>query len=69
MLSLFKGKCSHGGSADSTSRRDPVGGINKDTLNSSHGFRHNEAANLAIRATMELLEDIRLASGDTNFTR
>lgn len=46
-----------------------MGGINKDTLNSSHGFRHNEAANLAIRATMELLEDIRLASGDTNFTR
>ncbi|XP_039890206.1 von Willebrand factor A domain-containing protein 7-like [Simochromis diagramma] len=63
------GKCSHGGSADRTSRRDPVGGINKDTLDSSHGFRHNEAANLAIRATMELLEDIRLAAGDTNFMR
>uniref|UniRef100_A0AAX7TYP7 von Willebrand factor A domain containing 11 n=1 Tax=Astatotilapia calliptera TaxID=8154 RepID=A0AAX7TYP7_ASTCA len=63
------GKCSHGGSADRTSRRDPVGGINKDTLDSSHGFRHNEAANLAIRATMELLEDIRLVAGDTNFMR
>ncbi|XP_063333347.1 von Willebrand factor A domain-containing protein 7-like [Pelmatolapia mariae] len=63
------GKCSHGGSADRTSRRDPVGGINKDTLDSSHGFRHNEAANLAVRATMELMEDVRLAAGDTNFMR
>uniref|UniRef100_A0AAZ1WUY8 von Willebrand factor A domain containing 10, tandem duplicate 1 n=1 Tax=Oreochromis aureus TaxID=47969 RepID=A0AAZ1WUY8_OREAU len=63
------GKCSHGGSADRTSRKDPVGGINKDTIDSSHGFLHNEAANLAIHATMELLEDVRLAAGNTNFMR
>ncbi|KAL3996218.1 solute carrier family 6 (neurotransmitter transporter, GABA) member 1 [Sarotherodon galilaeus] len=63
------GKCSHGGFFDRTSRRDPVGGINKDTIDSSHGLRHNEAADLAIRATMELLEDVRLAAGDTNFMK
>ncbi|XP_030589549.1 von Willebrand factor A domain-containing protein 7-like [Archocentrus centrarchus] len=63
------GKCSHGGFFDRTSRKDPVGGINKDTFDSSHGFLHYDAANLAVLATMELLEDIRLAAGDRNFTR
>ncbi|KAL3996216.1 ubiquitin-like modifier-activating enzyme ATG7 [Sarotherodon galilaeus] len=63
------GKCSHGGFFDRTSRKDPVGGINKDTLDSSHGIFHHEAADLAIHATMELLEDIRLAAGEKNFLR
>ncbi|XP_074521568.1 von Willebrand factor A domain-containing protein 7 [Halichoeres trimaculatus] len=63
------GKCSHGGTFDRTSRRDPVGGISKDDLGSSHGFLHQEAAGLAVDATMELLEDIRVAVGDKNFLR
>ncbi|XP_061625320.1 von Willebrand factor A domain-containing protein 7-like [Phyllopteryx taeniolatus] len=63
------GKCSHGGTADRTSRKDPMGGINKDDIESSHGSLHNQAANLAVTATMELLEDIRLAGGDKNFLR
>ncbi|XP_029288639.1 von Willebrand factor A domain-containing protein 7 [Cottoperca gobio] len=63
------GKCSHGGSFDQTSRQDPVGGISKDDVGSSHGSLHHKAADLAVNATMELLEDIRLAVGDKNFLR
>lgn len=64
-----QGKCSHGGTFDRTSRKDPVGGINKDDTGSSHGHLHPKAANLAVNATMELLEDIRLAVGDKDFLR
>ncbi|XP_051561364.1 von Willebrand factor A domain-containing protein 7-like isoform X3 [Myxocyprinus asiaticus] len=63
------GKCSHGTSADRTSRHEPTGGINKDTISSEHGFLHHSAANLAISATMEVLEEIRLAAGNTAFLR
>ncbi|XP_039469439.1 von Willebrand factor A domain-containing protein 7-like [Oreochromis aureus] len=63
------GKCSHGGLLDKTRKRDPVGGINKDSFTSDHGTLHRKAANLAVDATMELLEDIRLAAGDRNFLR
>ncbi|XP_069024123.1 von Willebrand factor A domain-containing protein 7 [Embiotoca jacksoni] len=63
------GKCSHGGFFDQTSRQDPVGGINKDEVESSHGSLHHKAADVAVDATMELLEDIRLAVGDKNFLR
>ncbi|XP_070847062.1 von Willebrand factor A domain-containing protein 7 [Chaetodon trifascialis] len=63
------GKCSHGGSFDKTSKQDPVGGISKDDTGSSHGSLHHKAADLAVSATMELLEDIRLATGDKNFLR
>ncbi|XP_041809022.1 von Willebrand factor A domain-containing protein 7-like [Chelmon rostratus] len=62
-----KGKCSHGGAVDQTSTIDPKGGINKDTLDASHGYLHTDAANLAIAATSELLEDIRGAAGDRPF--
>nr|XP_046266993.1 von Willebrand factor A domain-containing protein 7-like [Scatophagus argus] len=61
------GKCSHGGFLDQTSGIKPKGGINKDKLDSSHGHRHTDAANLAIAATSELLEDIRAAAGDRGF--
>ncbi|KAM7393983.1 hypothetical protein PAMP_020812 [Pampus punctatissimus] len=63
------GKCSHGGSFDQTSKQDPVGGISKDHVASSHGSLHHIAADLAVDATMELLEDIRVAIGDKNFLR
>ncbi|KAL7390224.1 hypothetical protein ABVT39_017352 [Epinephelus coioides] len=62
-----KGKCSHGGFLDRTSNIEPIGGINKDTLDSSHGHLHMDAANVAIAATSELLEDIRGAAGDKPF--
>uniref|UniRef100_A0A3Q2YF42 von Willebrand factor A domain-containing protein 7-like n=1 Tax=Hippocampus comes TaxID=109280 RepID=A0A3Q2YF42_HIPCM len=64
-----RGKCSHGGDFDLTSLRDPVGGINKEHVKSRHGSLHFQAANLAVNATMQLLEDIRLAGGDKNFLR
>ncbi|KAG7458467.1 hypothetical protein MATL_G00220550, partial [Megalops atlanticus] len=63
------GKCSHGGSADWTSGLEPTGGINKDDDGASHGYLHRDAANVAINATMELLEDIRGAAGETAFLR
>ncbi|XP_014832923.1 PREDICTED: von Willebrand factor A domain-containing protein 7-like [Poecilia mexicana] len=61
------GKCSHGGSVDQTSKIEPTGGINKDSFQSSHGHLHTQAANLAVAATSQLLEDIRLAAGDLPF--
>ncbi|XP_028974266.2 von Willebrand factor A domain-containing protein 7 [Esox lucius] len=63
------GKCSHGGFFDQTSRRTPVGGINKDDAGSSHGHLHRAAASVAVNATMDLLEDIRRAAGDLGFLR
>ncbi|XP_016323632.1 von Willebrand factor A domain-containing protein 7-like [Sinocyclocheilus anshuiensis] len=63
------GKCSHGGFFDRTSSREPTGGINKDDISSDHGFLHQQAAEMAINATMELLQDIRLATGDQAFLR
>ncbi|KAI3373209.1 hypothetical protein L3Q82_006518 [Scortum barcoo] len=62
-----KGKCSHGGIFDRTSRVEPKGGINKDEFSSSHGHLHSDAANMAIAASSELLEDIRGAAGDRPF--
>lgn len=46
-----------------------MGGISKDDIGSSHGSLHHKAADLAVNATIELLEDIRLAVGDKNFLR
>ncbi|XP_015250351.1 PREDICTED: von Willebrand factor A domain-containing protein 7-like [Cyprinodon variegatus] len=63
------GKCSHGGFHDQTSKQEPKGGINKDTLTSEHGHLHIQAANVAIAATSELLEDIRLAAGEISFLK
>ncbi|XP_073699142.1 von Willebrand factor A domain-containing protein 7-like [Garra rufa] len=63
------GKCSHGSALDRTSFKEPTGGINKDDISSNHGVLHLHAAEMAINATMELLEDIRLATGDQAFLR
>ncbi|XP_054907663.1 von Willebrand factor A domain-containing protein 7-like [Poeciliopsis prolifica] len=62
-----EGKCSHGGFFDRTKGIGPKGGINKDSFDSEHGYLHNQAANLAIAATSELLEDVRSAAGDRGF--
>ncbi|XP_037835113.1 von Willebrand factor A domain-containing protein 7-like [Kryptolebias marmoratus] len=63
----LSGKCSHGGFFDRTSRTEPTGGINKDSFTSEHGHLHRQAADVAIAATNELLEDIRGAAGDKPF--
>ncbi|XP_062262987.1 von Willebrand factor A domain-containing protein 7-like [Platichthys flesus] len=61
------GKCSHGGGFDRTRSIDPTGGINKDETDSEHGHLHFKAANMAIAATRQVLEDIRRAAGDATF--
>ncbi|XP_034461474.1 von Willebrand factor A domain-containing protein 7-like [Hippoglossus hippoglossus] len=66
-VSKPNGKCSHGGGFDRTSSTDPTGGINKDTTDSEHGHFHFKAANMAIAATRQVLEDIRRAAGDATF--
>ncbi|MBN3304681.1 VWA7 protein, partial [Amia calva] len=64
-----RGKCSHGGTFDFTSRSSPKGGINKDSETSNHGHLHKDAGDLAVAASVELLEDIRNAVGDDLFLR
>uniref|UniRef100_A0A8C6T049 von Willebrand factor A domain-containing protein 7-like n=1 Tax=Neogobius melanostomus TaxID=47308 RepID=A0A8C6T049_9GOBI len=64
-----KGKCSHGGIQDKTRHTEATGGINKDSLNSSHGHLHTKAAEVATAATYELLDDVRAAAGDKSFLR
>lgn len=46
-----------------------MGGINKDTVDSDHGSLHKKAAELAVDASVELLEDIRIAVGEKTFLR
>ncbi|XP_037328876.2 von Willebrand factor A domain-containing protein 7 [Pungitius pungitius] len=64
-----KGKCSHGGAGDLTSSAEPRGGISKDEPNSDNVDFHNAAVNAATAASLQLLEDIRVAAGDKNFLR
>ena len=67
-----RGKCSHGGVGDITSDFSPVGGINKDTKSnrwSPHSYLHDEAADLAVKATVLFLQDIREAVGDGLFAK
>ncbi|XP_035692384.1 von Willebrand factor A domain-containing protein 7-like [Branchiostoma floridae] len=64
------GKCSHGGHFDGSKDVPAVGGINKDTkwsLFSPHSDLHNQAAQLAVKATEEFFRSIRTAAGDAQF--
>ncbi|XP_051758261.1 von Willebrand factor A domain-containing protein 7-like [Ctenopharyngodon idella] len=64
-----KGKCSHGGETDLSSTQNPRGGISKDERLSYNADLHNNAVNLASKATLELLEDIRGAIGNKDYLR
>ncbi|XP_008295263.1 von Willebrand factor A domain-containing protein 7-like [Stegastes partitus] len=64
-----KGKCSHGGASDLTSTVAPRRGLSKDGRRFRGDKLHDDAANLAIAASLELLQDIRLAAGDNDFLR
>ncbi|XP_044046128.1 von Willebrand factor A domain-containing protein 7 [Siniperca chuatsi] len=64
-----KGKCSHGGAADLTSTAEPRGGISKDERRSDNVALHNAAVKAATAASLQLLQDIRLAAGDNGFLR
>ncbi|XP_078674681.1 von Willebrand factor A domain-containing protein 7-like [Branchiostoma floridae x Branchiostoma belcheri] len=63
-------KCSHGGHFDGSKDIPAAGGINKDTkwsLFSPHSDLHNQAAQLAVKATEEFFRSIRTATGDAQF--
>ncbi|XP_037327460.2 von Willebrand factor A domain-containing protein 7-like isoform X1 [Pungitius pungitius] len=64
-----KGKCSHGGAGDLTSSAEPRGGISKDERRSDNVDFHNAAVNAATAASLQLLDDLRLAAGDNDFLR
>ncbi|XP_062860432.1 von Willebrand factor A domain-containing protein 7 [Trichomycterus rosablanca] len=66
------GKCSHGGVLDSSRHQAAEGGINKDStspLFSPHHYLHNEAAQLATKATVSVLHDLRDEVGPKSFLR
>ncbi|KAK1791880.1 hypothetical protein P4O66_013857 [Electrophorus voltai] len=62
-----KGKCSHGGDVDLSSTQNPRGGISKDERRPHNVDFHNTAVSLATEASLELLEDIRGASGNNAY--
>ncbi|XP_053328531.1 von Willebrand factor A domain-containing protein 7 [Spea bombifrons] len=67
-----RGKCSHGGPFDYSSRFSARGGINKDTNNaiySPHHFLHTQAAELALRATIQFLSQLRKDVTDREMLR
>lgn len=61
------GKCSHGGTFDSTSDEEPTGGINKDNLKASHAHLHTRAASMAYQATVQVLNKLHQDIGDDAF--
>ena len=69
---LDQGKCSHGGPLDISREDTASGGINKDAMSkvlSPHWYLHKDAANVAIQATANFLEDIRHEVGNSMFLR
>lgn len=66
-----RGKCSHGGFLDSTSDLSASGGINKDSPNekwSPHYYHHSMAAQMAVEATIDILQEMRKdVNNDTLF--
>lgn len=57
-----QGKCSHGGPFDYSKELSAKGGINKDTampLFSPHHFLHKQAAQLALKASVKFLSELR----------
>uniref|UniRef100_A0A3P9MM20 von Willebrand factor A domain containing 11 n=1 Tax=Oryzias latipes TaxID=8090 RepID=A0A3P9MM20_ORYLA len=60
-------KCSHGGPTDMTSSVIPRGGISKDERRSDNSNLHDTAVKAATAASSQLLEDICLAVGDSDF--
>ena len=64
-------KCSHGGIMDTSSLKDAIGGINKDSsyyLFSPHANLHLKAADLGIKHTAYLFNQIRTRIGDSEFS-
>ncbi|KAG9275573.1 von Willebrand factor A domain-containing protein 7-like [Astyanax mexicanus] len=64
-----KGKCSHGGATDLSSKQMPRGGISKDELLSHNAELHKAAVALATQASVELLDNIVAAVGNQEYLR
>ncbi|KAG8552853.1 hypothetical protein GDO81_003111 [Engystomops pustulosus] len=67
-----QGKCSHGGPFDDSKERSARGGINKDTataLFSPHHFLHEKAAQLALKASIKFLSELRGDVSDRDMMR
>nr|DBA20551.1 TPA: hypothetical protein GDO54_017316 [Pyxicephalus adspersus] len=67
-----QGKCSHGGPFDYSKEFSAKGGINKDTatpLFSPHHFLHEQAAQLALKASIKFLTELRRDINDSNMLR
>ncbi|XP_073405064.1 von Willebrand factor A domain-containing protein 7 isoform X1 [Dendrobates tinctorius] len=67
-----RGKCSHGGPFDDSRERSARGGINKDTATamfSPHHFLHEKAAELALKATIKFLSELRGEVTDRDMLR
>ncbi|XP_071539179.1 uncharacterized protein [Panulirus ornatus] len=65
-----KGKCSHGGSMDTSVMTEATGGINKETTSpcfSPHHHLHQQAVDLATKASELYLAHLRDAVGDEHF--
>lgn len=52
-----------------TSTAVPRGGIHKDIPHTGNTALHTQAVNIAIYASLDLLEDIRAAAGENDFLR
>ncbi|XP_069161847.1 uncharacterized protein [Procambarus clarkii] len=66
------GKCSHGGSVDDSATKQAIGGINKESSSpcfSPHHYLHQQAVDLAIKASQYYLGYLRNAVGDDQFRR
>jgi hypothetical protein len=64
------GKCSHGDEADQSRVVSATGGINKSTKNcrkSPHYYLHDDAAELAVKATTHFFKRLRDVVGDKKF--
>ncbi|XP_033104549.1 von Willebrand factor A domain-containing protein 7-like [Anneissia japonica] len=64
------GKCTHGGGSSNSANE--AGGINKDTSNqhlSPHFYYHKQAAQLAMKATVNFLQKLRESVGESSFAR
>ncbi|XP_075042709.1 von Willebrand factor A domain-containing protein 7 [Mixophyes fleayi] len=67
-----QGKCSHGGPFDDSRLLSARGGINKDTATamfSPHHFLHDKAAQLALRASIKFLSELRMEVTDADMLR
>lgn len=65
-------KCSHGGFMDYSTVRNAIGGINKDSADaviSPHNYQHSLAANVAIQATIDFMQQLRSDLNNEQFER